>query len=466
MQSVAIDNLLRAINGQLIGADNTAASVNHIVTDSRQDCTQSAFWALHGQQNNGHDFVNAAFEGGASLAVIDQELKEPPAGPILKVEDTLTALGQFANWYHQQQDVVVIGITGSVGKTTTRNMIHDCLSAQFTGCRSLRNYNNSVGVPLSLLEIESHHEFAAIELGASAEGEIRSLAEIAEPEIGVVTAIAPAHIEGFGDEAVIVRTKGELVESLPSSGLVILNGDDARVCSMRNRARCKFITIGCNAGCDLQATSIRTQGYQLVFDLDKQTYQVPVLGQHHVYAALAAIALGQEFGMDNETIQAGLQHFKAAQGRCQPVKSNQLVIIDDSYNANPGSMTAACQLLAQYETAGSRILVLGDMQELGSQSEHYHEEIGFQAANQGIDRIVACGEFAEAVVSGARSAGMPKQLLSACHHHDAVELVLSCWLSRGDVVLVKGSRSMWMENITSWLQAYDDELNTQRAHCA
>jgi len=466
MHSVEIDNLLAATNGRLIGADKAPAQVDRVVTDSRGDCTAAAFWALHGQQHDGHDHVNAAFQNGASLAVIDQGLKVPPAGALVKVTNTLTALGQFAGWYRQQHDALVIGVTGSVGKTTTRNMIHACLSAQFTGCCSPGNYNNAIGVPFSLLEIEAEHEFAAIELGASAEGEIRDLTEIAHPEIGVVTAIAPAHIAGFGDEATIVRAKGELIEMLPAAGLAVLNGDDPRVCSMRNRADCKCITVGCNSDCDLQATNLKTEHNQVIFELDGMAYHIPVLGEHHIYAALSAIALGREFGMDCATMQAGLNHFQSAAGRCQPIEANHLVIIDDTYNANPGSVTAACNLLSRYKTAGNRILVLGDMYELGTESEQYHEEAGFLAASLGIDRIIACGQFSEAVISGAHSAGMSRQLLSACHHHDAVQLVLSCWVSRGDAVLIKGSRSMQMEAVTAWLQEYDAQIYHELASCA
>jgi UDP-N-acetylmuramoyl-tripeptide--D-alanyl-D-alanine ligase len=373
-------------------------------------------------------------------------------GPKVVVADTLTALMDLARWHRQRQDLLVVGVTGSVGKTTTREMIHAALAAGFAGTRSPRNFNNHVGLPLSILEIERRHEFAVLELGASAVGEIRDLAAVAQPEIGTVTAIALAHYEKFGGERQILEAKGELIEMLPESGVAVLPGDCPLVRSLAGRARSRVIHVGESDGNHVKATHVSTDFNRLRFRVEKTTYELPVTGRHHLTAALIAVAIGREVGMTPAAIAAGLREFQPVAGRCRIEQIGRWTVIDDTYNANPGSMQAACDVLRDWKGTGKRILVAGDMLELGNKTIECHRELGRAAAAAGIDHLIVHGPSARQTIRGARDGGLSSYQLAECDSLEAAFTVLDCWLEAGDVVLVKGSRGMRMERVIDWLR--------------
>jgi UDP-N-acetylmuramoyl-tripeptide--D-alanyl-D-alanine ligase len=361
-------------------------------------------------------------------------------------------LWRFARWYREQLDALVIGVTGSVGKTTTREMIHAALKGGFRGTQSPQNFNNHFGLPLSIFGIDGHDEFAVLEMGASHVGEIRNLAEIAVPEVGVVTAIGLAHVEGFGSEDNIVEAKGELLQALPSSGFAVLAGDDKRVRRIADRAACRVILVGEDRDNDLRATNVHSNRGQIVFHAGGMRYTVPAVGRHHLTSALCAVAIGREVGMTPSAIAEGLETFVAAPGRCQLEEIGPWTVVNDAYNANPSSMQAAFSLLREWRAGGKKIVVAGDMLELGDRTIQCHRELGKAAARLGIDHFLVHGRQAVHVVRGALDAGMESHRLAECESLESLLAVLECWLEPGDVVLVKGSRALRMERVVEWMR--------------
>lgn len=466
MTNVTIDQIVKATGGTAIGFDpdqvgRALLSVDEntqlINIDSRTVAFGQLFWAINGDRFDGHDFVQAARTRGAIGAVVQRGKADDSAGPRIEVKDTLEALSRFARWHREQQEALLIGVTGSYGKTTTRSMIHSVLSAAFAGCQSPKNFNNHLGVPLSLLEIKAHHEFAVLEFGASSLGEIKRHSQLASPEIGAITGIGPAHLDGFGSEENIIQAKGELLEAIPKSGFAVLAADDQRVASMAARCRGRVITIGEQHHHDLTARSISMDKDGLAFSCDGHNYHLQAAGRHFLTAALISIAIGREIGMQPTDIQAGLEQFKPVSGRCEVRSIGSWTVIDDTYNSNPTSMSAACRTLRDWQTTNNKVLVTGDMLELGSADIDYHRQLGRQAAESGIQRLLALGFYADVVANAAIEAGMPSHHVAEAEHIEILHTVLECWLEPDDVVLVKGSRSMKMERVISRLESISNE---------
>ncbi len=425
---------------------------HEIVTDSRAVTPGSVFWALCGENQDGHDFVADAEARGAACCVVNRGQPIDSLGPLVEVEHTLQALADFAGWYRLQRDALIVGVTGSVGKTTTREMIYSTLNMGYDGLRSEKNFNNEIGLPLTLLQISRNHEFAVLELGARRIGDIRKLAEIAQPEIGVITAISPCHLETFGSMAGILQGKGELFEALPKSGFAVLAGDDELTRSLAKRAACKVILVGQGSHNQIRATNVEMNLNRLKFKVGGTNYEVPVTGRHYLVSALAAIAVGREIGLETEAIVRGLKSFVPVDSRCEVEQLGDLTLINDTYNASPASMQAACQLLADWKTGQRRVLVAGDMLELGSESDAYHQHVGTYAAQARIDCVVAFGPHADRIAAGAIEAGFPRHGIATCREMDTVFAVLDCWLDADSTVLVKGSRGMKMERVVDWVR--------------
>lgn len=449
MTPVRISDLIAATNGRAIGCRDDTIGIERIETDSRKVRPRDLFWALNGNTHDGHDYIPQARQRGAELCVSQR----PAEGiPLLLVDDTLLALWRFAKWYRQQLDALIIGVTGSVGKTTTRNMLAAVLAQRFAGMHSPHNYNNHIGVPLSLLQIHPEHEFAVLEFGASRVGEIAALADVAQPEIGLVTAVGPAHLDEFGSIDNIASAKGELLEALPETGFAVLNGDDEAVRGLAHRAACEVFFVGERVKNHVVARGVEQFNNRIQFQIDRSKFQVHAAGRHHLTAAIMAVAIGREIGMGDDEIAAGLEAFKPVPGRCTVARLGDWTVIDDTYNANPRSMHAACQLLRNWNGPGNRVLVAGDMLALGAQAETHHTELGRMIAASGIDRLVALGAQAATVARSAREAGMDAGCLGACRDIDTLMLLLDCWLEPEDVVLVKGSRGMHMEQVVDRLR--------------
>lgn len=453
MEQLSLRDLMQATGGRLSRVSSPDNTVNHISIDSRTLTPGSVFWALRGETHDGHDYISQAMDRGASLCVANASHSPPPVEPALLVKDTGAALMDLAKWYRGTLDALVIGLTGSVGKTTTRDMISLALGSEFEGTRSRKNFNNTIGLPLSLLDADHRHEFIVLEMGAARIGDIAELAEIASPEVGVVTAIGPAHLQTFGSLDAIIQGKGELLESLPPSGFAVLPGDDQILRQMADRAPCPVIFVGEGDDNHLQATRVRASYEGLCFRVDGVDFSIPVCGRHHLSNALCAIAIAREIGVRLPSVAQGLELFEQIEGRTRLHQIGPWTVIDDTYNASPLSVAAACRMLREMELPGigRRILVLGDMRELGHMAAEEHYRIGALATSLKIDRILACGHHADDVARGAERSGMNPYHIAAASDLEAMKAVLDCWLEEGDVVLVKGSRATRMERIIEWM---------------
>ncbi|HVX60981.1 MAG TPA: UDP-N-acetylmuramoyl-tripeptide--D-alanyl-D-alanine ligase [Pirellulales bacterium] len=458
MNQLTLDQLRMATGGRWLTAASACpagdAPLGRAVIDSREAQPGDVFWALRGAHCDGAAFVPDAFRRGAVGAVVaTEEVRPAPGHWALQVRDTQQALHQAARSLREKFDGSVIAVTGSVGKTTTRQMIHTVLGAQWSGTASPRNYNNQLGVPLSMLGWRGDEDYAVLELGASHLGEIAELAALCRPQIGVITRIAEAHLDGFGSRHAVAEAKTELLQALPADGLAVLNGDDPELVRLRQRSRAKILWVGRGPQCDLSATNIQSHGGRLSLDVDGQRLHVPVWGRHHVTSILAAFAIGKSYGLPSPQIAEALAEFEPLPMRCEVIGLGGAQLINDSYNASPAAMRAALELLRDFDAAGRRIVVCGDMRELGDEAVQLHRELGTEIVTLcGADLLVACGNHAADVVAGAQAAGMPSErTIACCDPLDAVPHVQRT-LSAGDVVLVKGSRAVALERIVSALQ--------------
>jgi UDP-N-acetylmuramoyl-tripeptide--D-alanyl-D-alanine ligase len=342
--------------------------------------------------------------------------------------------------------------------------LYAALSPQFTGLRSPASFNNAIGLPKSLLAIESDHEFAVLELGASRVGEIRELTAIAQPEIGVITAIAKAHLESFGGLHGVIEGKGELLAALPETGFAVLPGDDPITRGMSSRANCRVLFVGEQTGNDLRATDVIAGG-DLQFVAEGESFRVPIVGRHHLTNALLAIAVAREVGVPLDLVAEGLATFQPLTGRCRTLAVGSWTVIDDCYNASPLAVEAACRMLAgpAWPKTARRYLVLGDMRELGPVAGEEHRAIGRLCGELRLSGVLAFGDHAADVAAGANRHGLPPGRLVATRSLEVLLAVLDCWLEPGDVVLVKGSRAMQMERVVEWLQGRGNMERKQAA---
>jgi UDP-N-acetylmuramoyl-tripeptide--D-alanyl-D-alanine ligase len=464
-----VTQLIRIVAGQAT-APSADEPVTGVSIDSRTVKPGDAFFALPGSKSHGVLYADEAIARGAVCVIAESTTGEQNSSRspmvrfhstdsveidsrIIRVPSALTALQQLACWNRKESSALVIGVTGSVGKTTTRQMIASVLNREFHGVQSPRNFNNELGVPLSLLQLKADHDFAAVEMGAGRIGDIRKLAEIAQPEFGVITRVAPAHVETFGSLDLIRQTKQELAEAIGPEGTVFLNADDTAVRRMAEVVQGNVVLYGFSADAHVRATNIVTDNNRSVLTVDGREYQFQ--GPRHLAtSALAAIAVGRTAGMSDSRIVDGLAGFQLDAGRGRIVNRSPWTVIDDSYNASPASVVGAIQGLADWPNSRHRILVLGDMLELGQDSAASHFEIGRQLAASRVDHTLVYGQFAERVVEGARSTGVTLNHISVFHDLATLQVMLDCIMTPGDVVLVKGSRGMQMENVVQWLQQH------------
>ena len=468
MERFALQDLVQSTGGRLRDVEFVDARFARISTDSREIEPADIFWALKGEHHHGHDFVSQAQEKHARLSVVATIHADAVTGPVLIVDDTLAALGQFAKWHRNQLDPLVIGVTGSVGKTTTRELIFAALNGPFSGIRSRKNFNNRIGLPLSLLDLESSHEFAVMEMGASAAGDIEQLCHIALPEIGVITAIGPAHLQSFGSIEQIIKTKGELLEQLPSTGFAVIPGDDDVLRNMSTRASCPVIFVGQHEHNPIRATEIQADPDGIRFHCQGHPFTLSINGRHLIPNMLCAIAIGLELGVPIERLAEELSQFVPAAGRGKRVQIGPWTIIDDTYNASPLSVAASCRMLRELPLTaqGQRLLILGDMRELGETAAMEHEQIGKLAAELRIDRLLVCGEFANDLARGASQNGMQSHQIAAAPDLETLLAVLDCWLEPDDLMLIKGSRSTRMERVLDWLKIRAESLAPQSGEAA
>lgn len=464
MDCVSLNEICRILQGEPAGFDLNSSGIEGVSIDSRTTGPGDLFFAIQGKRLDGHQFVTDALDHGAQACVVDREFNsERTLQPLIFVDDVNQAFHNFARWYRSQQKSTVIGVTGSVGKTTTRNMIHTVLSPFFKGTQSPANYNNEFGVPLSIANIEKQHQFAVLELGASVFGEIRELAQMAQPDIGVITGVGPSHLEHFGSLERTADTKGQLFEALPENGIAILNGDDAFAEYLAAKTSARTVKIGLGEQNQIRAVAMQQSNDGISFRVDGVEFLLPLQGKHFVYSALTAIAIAKEFGVSNQDLVEAVRQVTSVPGRCCIEQVGAWTVIDDSYNSSPASMAAACQTLHDWSRTGRRIVVMGDMLELGADSKRYHQETGELIAALKFDLLFVCGKQAGAVVEGALSENYSRDSIVQAADAEGLQQAILSRLGPGDIVLVKGSRSMRMEQLITHLKQEVSKQDVRQA---
>jgi len=452
MEAMTVAEVVGAIEGELVVGD-ADVKISGVSTDSRKVRPKDLFFAIRGDKFDGHDFVNAAVKDGAAGVVVSKDLAIPPV--TIRVGDTVVALGDLAGYYVSRTNVPVVAITGSVGKTTTKEMIAAVLSRRYVTLKNELNFNNEIGVPMTLFRLERHHQAAAIEMAMRLPGEIARLAEIAKPCVGVITNIGMSHIERLGSMENIAAAKAELLDSLPDHGLAVLPADDRFFDFLLGRCRCNVVSFGVTEIADARGTNVALddQG-RATLDVcmaNSPPFRVrlPVTGEHNVRNALAAAAVGRHFHIPAEEIRSALEEFSPPEKRANLVTcSRRYRVLDDTYNASPASVASALSTLAKMR-AERKIAVLGDMLELGLFAHEAHEQVGRQAARSGVELLIAVGEYAEVVAEAARESGLVS-VETVETSEQAAELLKSI-VKAGDLVLVKGSRAMRMEKVVDSL---------------
>ncbi len=450
MEPVTLDDVAKAIGGVLQG--ERTRLVRGISIDSRTVQPGQLFFALRGERTDGHQYVRMSAERGAVGAVVSQPVDAPEGFPLLFVADTVWALGCFARWYRSQFDIPVVGITGSAGKTTTKEMTAAALSARYRVLKSPQNLNTEIGVPLALARLAREHTAAVLELAMRGRGQIDWLAYLARPQVGVITNIGWAHLGLLGSRDNIALAKSELLYRLPSDGIAILNADDDYYDFCRRQAPCAVWSFGWQRPATVRATNVTLdeQGQaQCVVRYRREAVplRVPVPGLHHLSNALAALTVAVALEVPLEEAVSHLEQVSALERRMAIVHTRkQVTVLDDTYNANPASVRAALHTLQRVANGSRRVVVLGDMLELGDEAPRLHREVGREAAQIGAQVLVAVGEMAEEVLRGAQMERHPPQCLAFRDSRAAAEQVPAL-LQPGDVVLVKGSRALQMEQV-------------------
>lgn len=424
-----------------------------VVTDTRRISDGVLFVALSGERFNGEDFAAEAVEKGAAGVLVTKSCpagKLPKQGAVLMVEDTLRAYQQIARAWRMKFDLPVVAVTGSNGKTTTKDLTAAVLSARGPVCKTQGNFNNEIGLPLTLLGLQEEHTAAVVEIGMRGLHQIEALAPLAAPSIGIVTNVGETHMELLGSIENIAQAKGELVEAIPAGGAVVLNLDDPHVAAMRGKAKegVRVITYGIEQDADVRGEGIRRDGdvtrFMICWQNERHDYVLPMLGRHNIYNALAAIATGFAMGMTAAEVMKGLRGLETTKMRFERVAHPKYEIINDAYNASPMSMKAAIETLSGM-AKGRKVAVLGDMLELGDISEKAHREVGREVAEHGFSALVTYGEMGKMIASGAKEAGLSN--VHAADSHERAAAFLKDILQEGDTVLFKGSRGMQMEKI-------------------
>ncbi len=427
-----------------------------VATDSRTAKETEIFFALKGPRFDGHDFIGRAVAAGCRAVVYSDEAKSAPRHKgvaYVRVADTLAALGGLAHFHRRRFDIPVIAVTGSNGKTTTKEMIAQVLSARYHVLKNAGTQNNLIGVPLTLLKIHSKHDVCIVEMGTNKVGEIGRLAEIAAPNVGVITNIGPAHLEFLGSLQGVYREKIELVRRLAPPGIALMNRCDlilGKLCPIRTKP---VFFFGVNREAEFTASEVTYHPRSITFLYNRrQVLEVRHSALHNVSNALAAVGCGVLFSIDIRTIRERLAAFDAPEMRLKELRLKNWTVFDDTYNSNPQSLKQAIDVLCRQEAGGRRILIMGDMLELGPQTNDFHAYFGRYVARKPIDILVTMGGHARHTAETARHSGMSTQ---AIHHFPGCPEVLDFLvetLRQGDVLLIKGSRSMRMEQIVDHLK--------------
>ena len=456
MEPMTLGEVLQAVGGTLLTpAEDLDAVITGVDTDSRDIHPGALFIPLVGERFDGHSFINAALEDGAVGCLTARERESYQPGKFyIKVEDTLRAFWDLARAYRQRFDIPVVAITGSVGKTTTKDIVAAVLGTRYRVLKTEGNFNNTVGLPLTVMRLSREDQVCVLEMGMSKKGEIDALASIAQPDIAVITNIGDAHIESLGSREGILAAKCEVLPHVRRPGLLVLNGDDPMLASLRETCDLPMVFCGQGEGLDYRASQIEGDGkcrLRCMVHTPRMDAQVeiPALGGHMVYPVLTAMAVGERLGLTREELVQGILRFAPTKMRMNILeRGHGVTILNDTYNANPQSMRAAIEVLAS-GSAPYKIAVLGDMMELGAFSQALHESVGEYLGRSDVDCLVTVGEQAAYLCRAAEKAGVP--LSYHCADKEEAKPVLKQVLQPGSTVLVKASRGMAMEELVDYL---------------
>ena len=460
LEQMTLENIAKACGGTYVGDDAQRGSeITGAVIDSRQVEPGYLYIPIRGERVDGHRFIPDVFEKGA-LAVLSEEPLENPAGPYIQVASSEQALKDIAEFYRSTLSIKIIGITGSVGKTSTKEMISAVLSQKYNVLKTEGNFNNEIGLPLTILRIRREHEVAVVEMGISEFGEMHRIAKVAKPDICVMTNIGQCHLENLIDRDGVLRAKSEIFDFLKTDGHIVLNGNDDKLITVQEVKGVKpvfyYVEDGTAKKADLPyeitADAIENKGLRglnanLHFPEEVCQIHEPIPGVHNVYNACAAACVGRIMGLTNEEICQGIAHAKTIAGRTNLITLGEVLVIDDCYNANPVSMKASLDVLAQAD--GRKIAVLGDMGELGENGREMHYDVGNYASNAGADILFCCGTLSEELAKGAQR-GHTKVMYFA--DREKLTQTLINFVEAGDTVLVKASHFMEFPKIVKALE--------------
>ncbi len=461
MLTLSLETLVSVVGGELLSGSDSAM-VNGVATDSRHVEPGVVFIAFEGDRVDGHEYLLDAVSLGARALIVTRPAEEIADGlararerdvAVVRVDDALGAVQALAAYHRGRLFCPVVAVTGSTGKTTTKDFITSVLSVRSRVVATYGNQNNELGVPLTILRAGADTDVLVVEMAMRGEGQIARLCEIAGPTAGIVTNVGTSHIELLGNQEAIASAKGELVEATPASGAIFLNADDAFSSVLARRASARVVRYGVENAAEISARDLTVNpegcaSFTLVSEEGSRDVQLAIPGRHNVYNALAAAAVGLHLDVGLDDVIEGLESAQAGEMRMQAFQSaSGVFVINDAYNANPTSMRAAIETLAEMQATGSRIAVLGDMAELGSLTELAHFRIGEEVARLPLDALLTIGKRARRIADGARAEGMDDDHIHPFDSVDGAAAYLATLVLPGDVVLVKASRVMGLERI-------------------
>lgn len=449
MEKLKFSEVVEAVHGSVNGTSQYDRYIDSVVTDSRKCREGSLFVAIKGENVDGNDFVDKAFSGGACAALTTRKTDDERE---IRVEDSVLALGNLARHYFKKLSLPLVAVTGSSGKTTTKDMMYYALSLQVKVHRTQGNYNNEIGLPLTVLEADGTAEYMVLEMGMSQEGEIDYLCGIAKPDVAIITNIGTAHMEQLGSREAIFRAKMEIAHRMDEKGLLLLNADDDFLSNAdRNTLSCTVKTFGFSENADYRCLSyeqeVLSMKVRALIGEKNVEYRVP-LGLHNISNSLAVLGAIEGMGLDLKKAVEGLEAFRPSDLRMDVREYGKITVINDSYNANPDSMKSVLSIFKTDPSSRRKIAVLGDMLELGENSRLYHEEVG-RYAFECCDSLLCFGEYASFMAEAAVLAGMKREAVFFSNDKQEVAKNLKELLEEGDLVLIKGSRGMKMEELLS-----------------
>ncbi len=454
LDKISIRQIADFIGGKLIGDDNF---INMVTTDSREAYEGAMFIGIKGERADGNDFAPDFLRKGGAVAVWEKDVKIPDGKAVIRVEDTKKAIRDIAEFYRTRLEIDIIAVTGSVGKTSTKDMLNSVISQEFKTFSTKGNFNNEIGVPLTIFQLDSSYQKAVVEMGMNNLGEISRLTKIAKPQVAVITNIGTSHIGNLGSQENILKAKLEILECLDKDGIVVLNGDDKLLWNARKDILNKIIYYGIeNSDADYVAYDVvcDEKGSKFKLDINNVQYNfyIPIVGKHHIYNAMAAIICGLHFGMSVEKITVGVEKFTPSGMRQREIQAGNVRLIEDCYNASTDSMQSSLNVLKSVSQNHRSIAVLGDMLEQGDFAETNHRLVGRYVSQSGADTLICIGNDAKFIAHEAKKCGVLD--VYEFDSNEQASKFLCSYIKDGDVVLFKASRGMKLEEVSSALQEF------------